>query len=131
MTGAPEIKLNKVLGLIDLMTGQSNGFTRQDWDSTTSSSSPPSPASTRLRPAEKERPWWEEPPRQHRGHNKAAVSTSNVLFKVAKSEKDVIKDWLENIFKVRAAMILLLLITRCSSSRPGRKPTSWRSGSSS
>ena len=105
--------------------GHSNGFTRHDWDSTTSSSSPVSPASTRLRAAEKERPWWEEPPRHHRGLNKAAVATSNVLFKVAKSEKDVIKDWLENIFKVWTAMLLLLLITPCSCSRPGRKPTSW------
>ena len=85
-----------------MLSGHSNGFSRQDWDSasSTSSTSPASPASTRLRPAEKEKPWWEEPPRHHRGQNKAAASTSNVLFKVAKSEKDVIKDWLENIFKV-------------------------------
>ena len=73
----------------------------------------------------KERPWWEEPPRHHRGLNKAAAATSNVLFKVAKSEKDVIKDWLENIFKVWSLMLLLLLITPCSCSRPGKKPTSW------
>ena len=84
-----------------MMPGQSNGFSRQDWESSTSSSSSlASPASTRLRPTEKEKPWWEEPPRHHRGQNKIAASTSNVLFKVAKSEKDVIKDWLENIFKV-------------------------------
>ena len=84
--------------------GQSNGFTRQDWDSTSSSSFP---ASTRLRPTEKEKAWWEEPPRQQRGqNNKAAASTSNVLFKVAKSEKDVIKDWLENIFKVIIIIII-------------------------
>ena len=84
--------------------GQSNGFSRQDWDCSSSSSSSSSPASTRLRPTEKEKAWWEEPPRhQQRGqkNNKAAAaSTSNVLFNVAKSEKDVIKDWLENIFKV-------------------------------
>ena len=95
--------------------GQSNGFSRQDWDCTSSSSSSSSsPASTRLRPTEKEKAWWEEPPRhQQRGQNNkaAAASTSNVLFKVAKSEKDVIKDWLENIFKVGVLLIIILIIS--------------------
>ena len=95
--------------------GQSNGLTRPDWVSSTSSSSssPSSPSSTRLRPTEKEKAWWEEPTRHHRGQNNkggAVANTSNVLFKVAKSEKDVIKDWLENIFKVGIIHIILVTI---------------------
>ena len=36
------------------------------------------------------------------------MATSNVLVdKMKKSEKDVIKDWLENIFKVRADLTLV------------------------
>ena len=106
--------INKKYFLISGPGGQSNGFTRQDWDSTSSSSSSSFPASTRLRPTEKEKAWWEEPPRhQQRGQNNkaAAASTSNVLFKVAKSEKDVIKDWLENIFKVGVLLIIILIIS--------------------
>ena len=35
------------------------------------------------------------------------MATSNVLVDKMKSEKDVIKDWLENIFKVRADLTLV------------------------
>jgi len=97
-------------------TGQSNGYCSGDWDCSSTSSSPlPCPPTPTLplpagghagAPCPEHvhtfgdlRPWeWAAPHALHKAHNK--VASSNVLVeKMKKSEREVIQDWLENIFK--------------------------------
>jgi len=95
--------------------GQSNGYCSQEWNCTASScSSLPTPATPPFNPplapglplpnfllplhTQAKYQWLSHNNAGDKVHNK--VATSNVLVdKMKKSEKEVIKEWLENIFK--------------------------------